>query len=291
MPHKPHDTSVGEDRIAGKDLPVTTFVPQEPMIAALQTQWSAIADLAASLTDDQWRAPSGLPGWQVGDVVAHVLGTEAMLAGRSPETTIDAAAVDHVKNPIGELNERWIDHYRNRSRDELMADFATITSEREKAMWGMTEGQWDAETGTPVGPESYGRFMRIRVFDCWVHEVDIRDAVGLGDPTNPEPALWSLREISATLPFVVGKRARAPKGSTVTFVLTGVAPQTVHIAVDERAAVVPTIDGTADVTLTLDAADLARLVGGRPGADASRVTVDGDHELGAAIVANLHYTI
>ncbi|ALG86875.1 hypothetical protein ACH46_12975 [Gordonia phthalatica] len=261
------------------------------MIDALEAQWTAIADLATSLTDEQWTAPSGLPGWQVGDVVAHVLGTEAMLAGRTPDSTIDPTTIEHVKNPIGELNEHWIDHYRHRSRDELMTDFAAVTAERNKAMWGMTEGQWDAETGTPVGPESYGRFMRIRVFDCWMHEVDIRDAVGLGGPEQTVPALWALREIAATLPFVVGKRARAPKGSTVAFDITGVAPLTLYIATDERAALVPSIDGAADVTLTLDGADLARLVGGRSAADISRVTVDGDRDLGSAVLTNLHYTI
>ena len=31
---------------------------------------------------------------------------------------------------------------------------------------------------TPAGQDTYGRFMRIRVFDQWMHEQDIRDAVG-----------------------------------------------------------------------------------------------------------------
>lgn len=270
---------------------MTTFVPQEPLIDALEEQWSAIADLATTLSDEQWAGPSGLPGWQLGDIVAHVVGTEAMLAGRSPSSSIDPTTVDHVKNPIGELNERWIDHYRHRSRVELMADFAAVTAERNTAMRGMTEGQWDAETGTPVGPESYGRFMRIRVFDCWMHEIDLRDAVGLGGPEQAESARWALGEIAATLPFVVGKRARAPRGSTVAFAITGVAPSTVYIATDDRAAAVPTVDGTPDVTLTLDGADLARLAGGRSAADISRVTVDGDADLAAAVLANLHYTI
>lgn len=270
---------------------MTTFVPQEPLIDALEAQWRTIADLASGLTDEQWTAPSGLPGWELRDVVAHVLGTESMLAGRSPDTSIDPSVIEHVKNPIGELNERWVDHYRHRSREELMDDYAAVTAERNKALWGMTEGQWDAETATPVGPESYGRFMRVRVFDCWMHEIDLRDAASLGEPTDPTPASWALQEISATLPFVVGKRAGAPKGSTVVFDLTGVAPQKFCIAVDDRAAVVPTIDGAADATLTLDGADLARLAGGRPGADPSRVALAGDTALGTAIVKNLHYTI
>ena len=41
----------------------------------------------------------------------------------------------------------------------------------------MSDEEWNAVTMTPTGPDSYGRFMRIRVFDCWMHEEDIRDGV------------------------------------------------------------------------------------------------------------------
>lgn len=270
---------------------MTTFVPQEPVTNALEAQWKAIDDLVSPLSDEQWNAPSILPGWQVRDLVAHIIGTESLLAGKQPESTLDPSTVDHVKNPIGELNERWIDHYRNRSRGEVMTDFRAITAERAKFLSGVTEGQWDAETATPAGPDTYGRFMRIRNFDCWVHEIDLRDSLDLGSPQNPEPALWALREIEASLAYLVGKKARAEVGSTVTFQLTGIAPLTVHVAVEERAAVVPAIDGAADVTITLDGADLARLCGGRSSADPSRVQIDGDTELGVAVVDNLHYLI
>ncbi|EGD55765.1 maleylpyruvate isomerase family mycothiol-dependent enzyme [Gordonia neofelifaecis] len=270
---------------------MTTIVPQEPLITALETQWKVIDDLASSLTDEQWTAPSTLPGWQVRDIVAHIVGTESMLAGLQPDSTIDASTVEHVKNPIGELNERWIDHYRARSRDELMADLRSVTADRSKTLHGMTEGQWDAESATPAGPDSYGRFMRIRDFDCWVHEIDIRDSLGLGDPQNPEPAHWALREIEASMPYIVGKKARAEVGSTVCFEITGVYPFTVYIATEDRSAVVPGIDGEPDVTLRLDGADLARCAGGRPAAENVDVEVSGDTVLGAAVIRSLHYLI
>ncbi len=41
----------------------------------------------------------------------------------------------------------------------------------------MGDEDWNAVTMTPAGPDSFGRFMRIRIFDCWMHEQDIRDAV------------------------------------------------------------------------------------------------------------------
>jgi len=61
--------------------------------------------------------------------------------------------------------------------------------------------------------DSYGRFMRVRVFDCWMHEQDIR--VALQRPSSDEeldvPASrLSLDEIAATMGFVVGKLGKAP---------------------------------------------------------------------------------
>ena len=53
---------------------------KERVVALLGEEWSAIADLAASLDADAWSAPA-LPGWDVHDVMAHLVGTETMLDG------------------------------------------------------------------------------------------------------------------------------------------------------------------------------------------------------------------
>lgn len=270
---------------------MVTRIPRQPVIDALRDEWATLDTLVSGLDDAQWAAPSVLPGWTVADLIAHIAGTEWMLTGRTIETTRDVAALEHVKNPIGELNERWLDYYRARSRDELMNDFREVTAARITALEGMTEREWDAQTATPAGPDTYGRFMRIRVFDSWVHELDIRDSLGLGKPDDVVPATSARKEMVASLPYVVGRRAGAPEGTTVTVDFTGVAPRAVHIAVAGRAAVVPELDGPAEVTLHVDLADYARLIGGRPGADPAAVQIDGDRELGDKIVASLHYMI
>lgn len=270
---------------------MVTRIPRQPVIDALRDEWATLDALASGLDDAQWSAPSILPGWTVADIVAHIAGTEWSLTGREIEATRDVAALEHVRNPIGELNEKWLDHYRARSREELMRDFREVTAQRLDALEGMTEQQWDAEGFTPAGKDSYGRFMRIRVFDCWIHEVDIRDTLGLGEPDDLLPATWARKEMSASLPFLIGKKAGAPAGTAVTVDFTGPAPRQVHVAVEERAAIVPELDGPADVTLRVGLADWARLIGGRTTADPARVPIEGDEELGRRIVANLHYMI
>ncbi|GEE03429.1 hypothetical protein nbrc107696_38750 [Gordonia spumicola] len=266
-----------------------TIVDKTPLIDALQAQWTTIDQLVSPLSDDQWNADSGLAGWTVGDIVAHVIGTENMLDGREVTPIRDVSELDHVVNPIGVLNENWLDHYRALTRDEVMADYRSVTAKRLADLRAMDDDAWNADSVTPVGPESYGRFIRVRNFDCWVHELDIRDALDLGEPSDPAPARFTLDEFVHNLPYVIGKKARVPSGRTVTVDFTGLVPEQVHIAVTERAAIVPALDSRADVTLRVSLADYTRLAGGRPGDP--RVEIDGDRELGESIVGNLHYLV
>jgi hypothetical protein len=51
------------------------------LIEAWESAIEPFADLAESLTEEQWHAASGLPGWTNADVVAHVIGIERDLLG------------------------------------------------------------------------------------------------------------------------------------------------------------------------------------------------------------------
>ena len=112
------------------------------------------------------------------DVVAHIIGTESVLQGLSaPDADIDVSALDHVRNDVGVANECWVRHLSTESGAELLERFRSITADRRKRLTDMSVDDWNAATLTPVGPESYGRFMRVRLFDCWMHEQDIRDGL------------------------------------------------------------------------------------------------------------------
>ena len=259
---------------------MVTQVPHEQTVDALGAQWATLIDLADSLNDDQWGAPSILAGWSVADLFAHIAGTEWSLTGRTVEPIRAVADLDHVRNPIGELNENWLDHYRTHSRAEVIADLREVTDLRGQALRTISESDWNAEGFTPAGKDSHGRFMRIRVFDCWIHEVDVRDSLGLGVPGDPAPAAVTRAEMAASLPFLIGKRARAPIGSTVTVDFTGIAP-----------AAAPPPEGPAGGGRPGGAAAAARRRGAPRPADTASVTIDGDVELGQSVVSNLHYLI
>ena len=273
-----------------------TVLDKNDVLTGLFASWDAIEALLAGLTDEQWEVPTSLPGWTVHDVVAHIVGTETMLSG-APMPESLSPRPDYVHNDIGALNEAWVQSLRPESPGSMMAKFREITTRRKAALSAMDPDEWSAVTLTPVGPDSYGRFMRVRTFDCWVHEHDIRDAVGRNatddELTGPDTRL-ALDEMSASMGFVVAKKGQAPEGSRVLLALTGPVGRDIRVAVDGRAAVVEDFGGAAPtIVITLDGLQFTRLAGGRPViADRPQgIDYDGDTEAGMRIIENLAYMI
>ena len=120
-----------------------------------------------------------LPGWRVTDVVAHLVGTESSLAGDpTPEDGTDVTDLPHVRNGIAAFNEKWVHALREETPEAMLARFREVTARRTEQLRGMSQDDCDAPSWTPAGDGTYGRFMQIRIYDCWLHELDIRDAVG-----------------------------------------------------------------------------------------------------------------
>ena len=283
--------------MSGAERPRTVLDKSE-ILEGLFASWDALDALLAELSDDEWQRPTSLPGWSVRDVVAHIVGTELMLSGTpTPESESEVTGRDHVRNEIGALNERWIEHLRGESPATLLATFREVIAARKESLSAMGRKEWDAVGFTPAGPDSYGRFMRVRIFDCWMHEHDIRDALGR-PPTDEQLAgadtRLSLDEMASSMAFVVGKKGRAPEGARVLIGLTGPVSREFRVAVDGRAALVEDFGGTEPtVAITLDGLQFSRLCGGRPllAERPQAIEVAGDREAGERIVENLAYVI
>ena len=273
-----------------------TVLDKDDVLAGLFASWDGIDGLLAALSDEQWQTPTSLPGWTVHDVVAHIVGTEMMLAG-TPTPEADVAGRDYVHNEIGALNEKWVEHLRSESPASMLAAFRDITARRKQMLAAMPVGEWNTVTFTPAGPDSYGRFMRVRIFDCWMHEHDIRHAVGR-PPTDADLAgadsRLALDEMTASMPFVVAKKGQAPAGARVQITLTGPVAREIRVAVDGRAALVEDFGGAQPtVGITLDGLQFTRLAGGRPlmAGRTDGIGYAGDTAAGARIIENLNYVI
>jgi uncharacterized protein (TIGR03083 family) len=273
--------------------PVTRLDKSE-VLRGLFASWDAIDRAVDGLPDDGWAETTSLPGWTVHDVVAHVTGTESMLQGAgTPEADIDVSTLQHVRNDIGVLNERWVRKLRGLPHGELLERFRSTTAQRREALSAMGEEQWHELTATPAGLDSYGRFMRVRIFDCWMHEHDVREAVGRPktDDLDGTDSRLALDEIAASMGFVVGKLGGAPEGSRVRLELIGPLSRTINVAVDQRAKVVAELDAEPTATISLDGLLFARLAGGRTAVDHDAVTYTGDETVGRRIVEHLNYVI
>jgi uncharacterized protein (TIGR03083 family) len=271
-----------------------TQLDKADVLPGLFASWDAIIRLVTALPESQWLTATPLPYWRVGDVIAHMIGTESMLLGvATPEPDIDLSGLGHVRNDIGVMNECWVRHLGKESGTELLQRFQTVTNERRKLLSDMNDADWNATTATPAGPDTYGRFMRVRIFDCWMHEQDIRDAVGAPGHGDGPCAAVALAEAADALGYIVGKRAAAPDGAAVTIELTGPEHVTWHVLVDGRARLVGTLPGPPTAALRLTSHLFSRLAGGRvPAADhLAEVTVDGDQELGRRVTLALPFTI
>jgi hypothetical protein len=96
------------------------------------------------------------------------------------------------------------------------------------------------------------------------------------------------------LPYTVGKKVGAPDGSSVVLVLPGPLTRTTAVAMtDGRARPLDTVPDAPTVTVRLPADVYARLACGRTEPDAALtaggVEIEGDAELGGALVLELNY--
>jgi uncharacterized protein (TIGR03083 family) len=262
------------------------------VVELLAQEWAVIDDLLAGLSADDW-SREALPGWDVHDVLAHIIGTERMLSGAEFPSAPAADLGAHVRNDIGKANEAWVLALRDRSHADLLADFRSVTAKRLGSLRAMSAEEFNAPSWTPAGQATYARFMRIRIFDCWMHEQDIRAAVGLPGNEGGPVAAEALAEVVLALGYIIGKKGRAPDGCSVLIRLTGPVERDLPVVVDGRARVVPRIEGEPTASLMLPSSLFLRLAGGREDADKAlgRIRLGGDEALGRQLATNLAYTI
>jgi uncharacterized protein (TIGR03083 family) len=279
------------------DRPITQ-VDKSEVLTGLFAVWDSIDALLDGLPETSWQAATPLPGWDVKAVASHVIGTESFLAGiAAPQPDIDVSALDHVRNDVGAMNECWVRHLSAEPGDGVLERFRAVTNNRRAALTGLSDEEWNALTPTPVGPESYGRFMRVRVFDCWMHEQDMREALSRpssDDELDGTASQLALDEIAATMGYVVGKLAKAPDGSRILFELTGPLARSIRVSVEGRARLVDDFGGQEPTaTIRLDGLQFTRLSGGRPmsPARAQDIELGGDKDVAAQVADHLNFVI
>jgi uncharacterized protein (TIGR03083 family) len=264
------------------------------LVDTLDDVWHSLAGLGAGLTEAQWKQPTALPGWTVQDNLSHIIGFERMLQGLPPTEHV-AAPRAYIRNPIGESNEHEVDARRALPGAAVLAEWTELLALRLDTLRAGDDAYFSTPSWTPIGEGTIGSFLHLRIMDAWLHEQDIR--VALASPGNVDgpAAQHSVDRLLLTIPLVVGKRAGTPEGGAVAIDIIGpVHRHLISEVRDGRAKVVaePTVPPLAHISLGSDA--FVALAAGRcvpAELPTGTVTVTGDQELGARVLAHLNMMI
>ncbi|MGI5444345.1 maleylpyruvate isomerase family mycothiol-dependent enzyme [Streptomyces sp. CA-243310] len=273
---------------------MTVHPSLQPYADAWTHSIEAISELVLPLPEGEWNRATPCPGWSVRDVVSHVIGIECEQLGDPRPIHTLPRDLRHVVDEFTRYMEVQVDVRRHHTAPEMTSELEYTVIRRARQLRNEKRDPATMVRG-PLGEQvTLEQALRLRAFDVWMHEQDLRAA--LGAPGNwDSPGAYVARDmLLAGLPKVVAKDAGAPANSAVVLDVHGVLEFMRTVRVD--AAGQGTLDKSPSlgpaVTLTMDWETYVRLAGGRvrPRAVADRVKVEGDPDLAEAILAHFPVT-
>ena len=254
---------------------------REQLFELWQQSARDVIDLTAPLSPEQWQAATPCPGWTVGDVVAHLIDVESMVAGDArPDVTIDWTQFPHITSDLGRATEVGVEARRHLSHADVVSEYAAMMARRRDQLADVS-GDVVSPFGNTIPVE---RLLGMRIFDTWVHEQDIRIAIDQPGGMASPAAHASAQMMLSGLPKAWGKTVAPAVGSTLRVTVTGPgieADVAYRIADDGKA--VPVDPGEATVHCTMTWPDYFLIATGRIDPDdaelRSRIETSGDPEL------------
>jgi uncharacterized protein (TIGR03083 family) len=267
----------------------------EVVVDQLAEVWGSVVTACEGLTSRQWDLPTDCPGWSVRDQVSHLIAIERSLLG-DPSPPPMAAMPPYVKNPIGEINEPWIEQRRGLPGGAVLAEFEETAARRIEALRAFAPEQFEVVGWSPIGDVPYRTFMTVRVFDSWAHEQDIRSAVGRPGGRDGAGEAVTLERCFLTVGYTVGKKVAPPDDTTVTVRVTGPLGREESVRVQGgRAVSVDETPSAPTAALTMEQSAFWRLGLGRYTGNealaAGDITLDGDVDLGRRVVEAMPFMI
>jgi uncharacterized protein (TIGR03083 family) len=268
-----------------------TAVDDRALVERLAEVWASVIGVCADLDEPAWRTPTECPGWSVQDNVAHLIGIESTLLGiATPD--VDVAERPHVRNDIGRMNEQWVEHYRRQAGAEVLDAFRAVSGRRLEGLRALDDTGFDADSWTPVGPGTVRDLLPFRIFDSWVHEQDVRRALGRPGDLDTAAGRLCLDRLRTPMGMVVGKRVAPGDGTTVVFAVSGAFDLALQV-VDGRARTLDDVPASPTVRLAMPTDTFVRLATGRGDPEAilagGTVVIDGDATLGRAVATQMNF--
>jgi uncharacterized protein (TIGR03083 family) len=266
----------------------------DSLVRYVEIWWQAVDDLSTlleTLGPDDWSVPTDLAGWDVHAIAAHSAHLEALLAG-APHDEVEIGEPAHVTGLLGQFTEQGVVARRDRSPDELITELRSSATTRHTALLADPPTDPDAPAPGVFGLIGWSTLtlLRNRPLDLWMHEQDVRRAVGRPGNLDGPTAVHTADYLAESLGFVLAKRAGAAPGSTAVLAITGHAPYCFTVNDRGRGERLDATPYDPTVRLAMDRDTFIRLAGGRRPAEPGAVEVVGDPELGQRVVDGLAVT-
>ncbi|GHF05172.1 maleylpyruvate isomerase family mycothiol-dependent enzyme [Streptomyces griseoluteus] len=266
----------------------------QPYADAWNHSIDAISELVNPLAEAEWNRRTPCPGWSVRDVVSHVIGLDCEMLGDPRPIHTLPRDLFHVTNEAQRYMEMQVDVRRHHTAPEMTSELEYTVIRRNRQIRNESR-QPDTVVRGPMGKEiTLEHAMRMRAFDVWVHEQDLRTALGRPGNLDSPGALVARDLLLAGLPMVVAKKAEAPRSSAIVFDVHGPVEflRTIRVDIQGRGTLetAPALGPAA--SFSLDWETYFRLACGRISAEAAgdRVKTEGDPDLTAAILRNFAVT-
>jgi uncharacterized protein (TIGR03083 family) len=261
---------------------------QERLAGYIDIWWRAINDFTELLEQvpaEQWSAPTDLPGWDVKACASHTAHLEGILAG-APEETAEVGEPPHVTGLMGLYTEIGVVNRRDATPDAIINELREAATSRHTALLAdpPTDGQAKPKTIFGGVPWNWETLLRNRPLDVWMHEQDVRRAIGRPGGMDSPAARHTADYLAESLGYVLAKRVRAPTGTTAVLEITEHEPIAFTVNDAGRGERLTEIPDDPTVTLRMDREAFVVQAGGRRSADPGSITVEGDTALAEQIL-------
>jgi uncharacterized protein (TIGR03083 family) len=208
-------------------------------------------NLLASLDKDQWTAPTRCEGWDVADIVAHLISVNIFwtlsigqgLAGRPTRYLED---FDPAVTP-----SQLVANARGTPPLDLLDQLVASNNDLLNLVERLDDFGWAQSAECPVGHLPIRLVLQHGLWDGWIHERDVAVPLGLPVTVEPDEVISSLVYASALSPAIALIRGVSLRGE---FTLTTNSPPSkwhidvatqVEVRQSEAASAAPTLNGAA----------------------------------------------
>ena len=260
---------------------------RQTLIDTTEACFAEITALCADLSEDEWTVQSLCPAWTARQAIGHAVGVEDVIAGWEVSTE---------NLPPFEKMIALTDASASMTSADFGARVSEILDARRRDLAALSDEDADRASWTPVGVQTYGDFLAIRIFDMWVHVRDCTIPLGRATDDSGPAAEIAFDQVHRSIGYIVGKKVGLPDGMSLRADITGPVQRQLAVLVDGRAkAVEPDTLESPDVVLAADSTTFTMLACGRidpqTKIDDGSISWSGDAHWGEHAARSLRYTM